>query len=109
MRKSVIIGIIVVVVVIAAIVILGLNSINVIKGTQTISGYDYQDDGIVLMQHESEGYFQCFGCGTLDGQPTCIDPILEMKSVEESDERYCTSDFKLVENGVVLESGNEDA
>lgn len=107
MKKSVIIGIIVAVIVILVLV-LGLNSINVIKGTQTTSGDDYLGDGIVLMQHESEGYFQCFGCGTLDGQPTCIDPILEMKSVEESDERYCNDDFKLVENGVVLESGNED-
>ena len=107
MRKSVIIGIIVVVVVL--VLVLGLNSINVIKGTQTTEDYDYQNDGVVLMQHESEGYFQCFGCGTLDGQPTCIDPILEMKIVEETEERYCTSDFKLVENGVVLERGNEAA
>ena len=49
-----IIGIIVVVVVIAAIVILGLNSVNIIKGTQTTEDYDYQNDGKVVEREDVE-------------------------------------------------------
>lgn len=56
-------------------------------------------DGITLMQHSAEGYFGCFGCGSAkDGQPAiCIDPIMEMKLVEETAQRYCNEDFEVVE------------
>jgi hypothetical protein len=55
-------------------------------------------DGIDLMQHEIEGYFGCFGCSEpREGPALCIDPILEMKLVEETPERYCNSDFGIVE------------
>jgi hypothetical protein len=57
-------------------------------------------DGIVLMQHETEGYFGCFGCSTpSEGPAMCIDPIQEMKQVTETDERYCNENFELIENG----------
>ncbi len=56
-------------------------------------------DGISLMQHESEGYFGCFGCSLgKENQPAmCIDPILEMKLVEETEKRYCNENFEVVE------------
>ncbi|MHA2220123.1 MAG: hypothetical protein ACXACY_29925 [Candidatus Hodarchaeales archaeon] len=60
----------------------------------------WRDDGIVLMQHELEGYFTCFGCSTPSEVPAmCIDPIQEMKQVTETEERYCNENFELVENG----------
>ena len=56
-------------------------------------------DGMELMQHETEGYYACFGCGVADedGTALCIDPILEMKLVEETPERYCNDNFEVVE------------
>jgi hypothetical protein len=52
------------------------------------------------MQHESEGYYGCFGCSTPGKGPAmCIDPILEMKKVEETEGRHCNSDFEVVEDG----------
>ncbi|MBW2990571.1 hypothetical protein KY348_02585 [Candidatus Woesearchaeota archaeon] len=57
-------------------------------------------DGIVLMQHDTEGYFGCFGCGLAkDDQPAiCIDPVPEMKTVEETENRHCNENFEVVEN-----------
>lgn len=52
-------------------------------------------DGVELRQHESEGFYGCFGCG----ETLCIDPILEMKSVPETEERYCNADFEVIEAG----------
>jgi carboxymethylenebutenolidase len=58
----------------------------------------WKTDGIVLMQHESEGYYGCFGCSTpKEGPALCIDPIMEMKLVEETSERYCDSEFNVVD------------
>jgi hypothetical protein len=56
-------------------------------------------DGIVLMQHETEEFYACFGCSSepVDGVAMCIDPISEMKLVEETAERYCNSEFEVVE------------
>lgn len=59
-------------------------------------------DSIGLMQHETEGYFGCFGCNTAaDGPAWCVDPSFEMKPVEETPKRYCNSDFEVVERGEV--------
>jgi len=59
----------------------------------------WRNDGIVLMQHETEGYFACFGCSTpSEGPAMCIDPIQEMNQVDETQERYCNENFELVEN-----------
>ena len=59
---------------------------------------DWKLDGINLMQHESEGYYGCFGCSEAGAEPAlCVDPIMEMKLVEETSERYCGSDFEVVE------------
>jgi carboxymethylenebutenolidase len=58
----------------------------------------WKTDSIVLMQHESEGYYGCFGCSTpKEGPALCKDPIMEMKLVEEASERYCDSDFNVVD------------
>lgn len=58
----------------------------------------WKTDDIVLMQHETEGTYGCFGCSTPgEGPAMCIDPILEMKMVEETEQRYCNSDFEVVE------------
>jgi hypothetical protein len=67
----------------------------------TLQGEDsWRSDGIQLMQHESEGYYGCFGCSTPgEGPAMCIDPILEMKKVEETEGRHCNSDFEVVEDG----------
>jgi len=61
-------------------------------------------DGVELMQHETEGFYGCFGCG----ETICIDPIQEMKLVSETEERYCNEDFQIVENGIVIEDGGEE-
>jgi len=101
MRKSVIIGLVVLI----AVVIFGiLLLINSSKENLEIDEYDYMDDGIILMQHEVEGFYGCFGCGTNnDGIALCIDPALEMKMVEEMGDRYCGKDFEVVENEVSVE------
>jgi hypothetical protein len=60
----------------------------------------WRNDGIVLMQHETEGYYGCFGCSTPgEGQAMCIDPIREMKKVGETEGRYCNSNFEVIEDG----------
>ena len=58
-------------------------------------------DGILLMQHETEGYFGCFGCRDISsaGPPVCIDPVFGMSQVNETEERYCGEDFEVVEVG----------
>jgi hypothetical protein len=66
-------------------------------------------DTIQLMQHETEGWYGCYGCGqSAEGSPAlCIDPIVQMKQVEESEERFCNKDFEVVEiNKEVAVCGN---
>jgi hypothetical protein len=59
----------------------------------------WRQDGIQLLQHETEGFYGCFGCGTPDEGPAiCIDPAPVMKQVEETSERYCNTDFEVVGN-----------
>ena len=54
-------------------------------------------DGVELMQHETEGFYGCFGCSTpRKGSALCIDPIPEMKIIEETSERYCTEEFEVI-------------
>jgi len=66
-------------------------------------------DGIQLMQHESEGFYGCFGCSTPgEGPALCVDPIQEMKLVEETAERYCNSNFEVL-NYCLEKSRNADA
>lgn len=56
-------------------------------------------DRIILMQHESEGSYGCFGCSTpQEGPAMCVDPIQAMKQVEETPQRYCNSDVEVVES-----------
>jgi len=58
----------------------------------------WESDGIVLMQHESEGTYGCFGCSEGGDLPAlCVDPIPEMKQVKETPERYCSGNFELIE------------
>lgn len=56
-------------------------------------------DGIQLMKHETEWYYGCFGCSVPSGNSPamCVDPIMEMKAAEETGDRYCNSDFEVVE------------
>ena len=57
----------------------------------------WKSDNIVLMQHETGGDYGCFGCSEpKEGQGLCIDPILEMKLVEETTERHCSSEFEVI-------------
>jgi hypothetical protein len=56
-------------------------------------------DGIQLMQHETEGSYGCFGCN----DELCIDPIQEMKPIQETEERHCNSEFGIVENSSIFE------
>ena len=86
-------------------VIIGLILISVLvvsgcTGTTGTTLYDaWKSDGISLMQHETEGTFGCFGCSGSRQEPAmCVDPIMEMRMVEETPERYCNSDFEVVEN-----------
>ncbi len=61
------------------------------------STHEWKGDGIILMQHESEGYYNCFGCNIHKTPGLCIDPSGEMKQVPETQERYCNQDFEVVE------------
>ncbi len=56
-------------------------------------------DGIQLMQHETDGFYACFGCNVPkgNGPAMCIDPAPVMKPVEETAERYCDVDFEVIE------------
>ena len=54
-------------------------------------------DSIELMQHGSEGFYGCFGCSTPEKGPAlCVDPIPEMKIIEETPRRYCDKDFEVI-------------
>jgi hypothetical protein len=70
-------------------------------------------DGIELMQHEIDGSYGCFGCNTPEQGPTlCIDPVPEMKIIEETPERYCSEDFEVIATASVYceeEQRNVDA
>ena len=66
-------------------------------------------DGIQLMRDETEGFYGCFGCSPAGSNPAlCIDPIMEMKPVEETAEKYCNSEFEVI-NTCSKESRNADA
>jgi hypothetical protein len=55
-------------------------------------------DGIQLMLNDADGTYGCFGCSEPGNEPAiCIDPIPEMKQVIETKERYCSSDFEVIE------------
>jgi hypothetical protein len=61
----------------------------------------WKEDGIELMQHSLEGYYGCFGCiPETDGSSLCIDPVIEMRSVFESDELHCNSDFEVIGSNI---------
>jgi hypothetical protein len=67
---------------------------------RTVDDYYWRFDDIELRQHEVDGYYGCFGCSERTDEPAiCIDPVPEMKPAEETPERYCNSDFEVVENG----------
>ncbi len=53
---------------------------------------EWKSDGIILMQNEVENFFGCFGCG----KEICIDPVPEMKRINETKEMYCDSNFKII-------------
>lgn len=61
--------------------------------------FDWQEDGIILMQHNETGEYGCFGCnvGSNMGVAMCVDPAPVMKMTEETLERYCNDDFEVVE------------
>tara|TARA_Y100000310_G_scaffold325482_1_gene389012 strand:+ start:779 stop:934 length:156 start_codon:yes stop_codon:yes gene_type:complete len=50
------------------------------------------------MQHESEGFYNCFGCNEPEEGPAlCIDPAIEMKQVDETESMYCDEEFNVIE------------
>jgi len=84
-------------------IVLSYNAINIIKGTQTTEPRpieDWREDGIILMQNQKTGEYACFGCS----DRLCIDPAPVMQPVEETQERYCNSNFKLVENNNIIQN-----
>jgi len=100
MKKNVIIAI-----VISIIVILVLVLLIILLGDRNNEYTLWEEDGIILMQDQSEGSYRCFGCG----ETLCIDPSPEMVLVTETPERYCDDNFDLVEDGViVVPDENED-
>ena len=69
------------------------------KDQHFVEDISWRTDSIELRQHEIEKTYGCFGCSTAtDGPALCIDPIFEMKSVEETPSRHCNSDFEVIEN-----------
>jgi hypothetical protein len=76
---------------------LSVNAFFILKSTQTFGEYDWKDDGIGLMQSELTGEFGCFGCSTpSSGQALCVDPAMEMKPVDETEELHCDGDFRVI-------------
>ncbi len=94
MRKALILG-----AVISAILIISMFFSNLGK-----EEYNWQEDQIILMQHETEGFYACFGCSVPKGSgpAMCIDPAPVMVFVEETEERYCNGDFEVVEKTKIL-------
>lgn len=91
MKRNVIIGAVIILVVAAFIFYNNFNNSE---------EYNWQDDGIELMQHETDGFYACFGCNSPSGgRAMCIDPAPVMILVEETEERYCNNDFEVIENG----------
>ncbi len=90
MEKSILIGSIIGALVI---VLIAYNNFPVVEE------YDWESDGVQLMQHETDGFYACFSCNVPKGTgpAMCIDPIIEMKLVEETEERYCNDDFEVIE------------
>jgi hypothetical protein len=84
--------------VLAILAVLVFNGMAMAKEFHSVKGCcrfdlnEWESDGIVLMKHERDGYYGCFGCG----ENLCVDPISGMILVEESFERHCGLDFKIV-------------
>lgn len=65
------------------------------EGKHFVEVITWKNDGIILMQNSETGEYACFGCG----KTICIDPIPIMKPVEETLEKYCSSDFEIIGEG----------
>ncbi len=90
---------IVISIIIAILIILSINAIITIKEPQAPERYDWENDGIFLMQHETEGFYGCFGCNNPKSGPAlCIDPAPVMKLRDETTERYCGEEFEVITN-----------
>lgn len=67
------------------------------------------NDGIMLTQHNETGEIACFGCSQMNkGKAMCIDPISEMKQIEETRTRYCNNDFEVIYDDNIGESCNNN-
>ena len=49
-------------------------------------------DRVDLMVHDVTGAIGCFGCS----DTLCADPTIDMTKVEETAERYCSSEFEIL-------------
>ena len=75
--------------------VLFLVAILVISGCS--NDYNWDLDDIQLMKHSVDGTYGCFGCSSAGSEPAlCVDPVVEMVYIEETEERYCNSDFSVV-------------
>ena len=67
------------------------------NGKHFVEEITWENDGIFLMQNSETGEYACFGCSTNAEVNLCIDPAPIMEPVEETPERYCNDDFKIIE------------
>lgn len=74
-------------------VILIINSIRIIRNTQTTSsGDDWLNDGVILMKDKETGDISCFGCG----KTICKDPTMFWEKIDETENRHCGDNFDVV-------------
>jgi hypothetical protein len=93
MKKAWILIVIITVVILLGIVLLSNNRTEPIY-------FLWQDDGVNLYLIPETGEYQCFGCGVdSSGRGLCVDPGFPIPElVPETEERYCTEDFRIIEN-----------
>ena len=85
------------IIILIIVLLVALIFVSYINSNQVIDN-SWESDDIQLLRHEIDGTYGCFGCSGPGKDPAmCIDPIMEMKPVEETSERYCNSDFEVIE------------
>lgn len=82
------------------------NPVNDLTYIEIVGDF-WKYDSIELLRHNETGEYGCFGCsGPNVKTPMCVDPISEMRLVEETENRYCDSDFNIIEMPII--GGNTD-
>jgi hypothetical protein len=64
---------------------------------------DWERDGIILMENKKTGEYACFGCNNV----LCVDPAPTMQFVAETERRYCSNEFEVIDKKLIRECPDE--